>query len=616
MSTPGYQPSLDGLRGVCLAAVLLFHAGSPAAAGGYLGVSTFFTLSGFLITGLLLADTRPGPFWARRARRLLPASLLTLIAIGATGSLWLPADRLDALGTDLLATLLYVVNWRFVEADYAYALLFSQPSPVQHFWSLAIEGQFYLALPPLLALARRLAGRRGIAVAVALGAAASTAVAVALGDDPGQRDRIYFGTDTRAAELLAGAGVALARPTLSRIPAGLRDALGAAALAGLLFAFAGLDLDTPALYRGGLLGVATLSAGVLVGCLAGGRLARALAWGPLVWIGRISYGAYLFHWPLYQAIAWDGASPLALFVVRVGATLLLADLSYRWLEEPVRRGRALAPPRFGLAAGAASLGLAAAVLAVQPPTLARDAPTSELDRFIDAMRDEVTVVAFLGDSTAFNLRHGYEPWAAGRPDVWLVPGSALLGCGLLNSHVAERQLARDGTVAQGNRPACAQFFPQLEDRVRQFRPDILVVAVGVWEMRGIALTPGHFSHLPEPAVVDAMEEALARLSRVAALSGAHVVWLTPPRIRPPGHWQVGLDRVEAGRLALRGIVRRHAAERPRFHIVDLATYAEGFGDGPFDARLRPDGVHYRVEAAEQLVREWLGEQTLVVRKGR
>ncbi|HLZ37365.1 MAG TPA: acyltransferase, partial [Mycobacteriales bacterium] len=204
----GRLRALDGVRGLAVLAVLFFHAGMPWAHGGFLGVDTFFVLSGYLITVLLLREWRETGgvslrrFWARRARRLLPALLLVLAALAAYAAT-LPTEVRPRLRGDALATLGYVANWRFIFSGQSYFDQFSQPSPLRHMWSLAIEEQFYLVWPLVVFACLRLGrGRRRILVGVAAaGVVVSTLVMAALYDstDP---SRAYYGTDSRMHTIL------------------------------------------------------------------------------------------------------------------------------------------------------------------------------------------------------------------------------------------------------------------------------------------------------------------------------------------------------------------------------------------------------------------------------
>src|SRR4051794_6618741 len=262
--------ALDGLRGLAVAGVLAYHCGFGWARGGFLGVSLFFTLSGFLITSLLLTEHAGsgriglGAFWARRARRLLPAAMVALGGIVLFGATIATGSQLRALRGDVLGALGYVANWRFVLAGTSYGDLWSSPSPVQHFWSLAIEEQLYLVLPLVVVLAFAVTkGRlRGVAVALGIALAASVAATFLVHDQL----RAYYGTDVRAAELLAGALLAVAvaaRPTLR-----IRSSAGVLALVALLLAWSTTTQSDARLYRGGFLVHAALAVVVILAARA------------------------------------------------------------------------------------------------------------------------------------------------------------------------------------------------------------------------------------------------------------------------------------------------------------------------------------------------------------
>lgn len=349
-----YLPSLDGLRAVALGAVLLDHSGLGIAPGGFLGVTTFFVLSGFLITALLLrerdvtgsVDLRA--FWVRRARRLVPAALLFVAVVAAYllfGSSRPPAGVFG----DGVATLGWVANWRFIFEGRSYGDLFSEPTPFQHVWSLAVEEQFYVGLPlvAVALLGLRGAARRGrFAAGVGVVIALSTAAAWVLHDPGAPPVRAYYGTDARVAELAVGvllAVVLVPGSGLRRLSQAHRRAttaaalVGAAVLAGLV---ATADPGDTFLYRGGFLMAAIASAAVVAAATQPGPVNAALRWRPLVAAGRVTYGAYLFHWPIFLWLteASTGLAPVPLLLVRSAATFGLAALSYRLLEQPVRKG--------------------------------------------------------------------------------------------------------------------------------------------------------------------------------------------------------------------------------------------------------------------------------------
>lgn len=335
--------ALDSLRAIAVVGVLAYHQSSGLAPGGWLGVSLFFTLSGFLITNLLLDERERsdrialGPFWVRRIRRLLPASLVALALAAVVVVVAEAGADVASFGADARAAVLNVANWRFIASGAAYADAAADPSPVQHYWSLAIEEQFYVVLPLLVAFC--LPRRRLLAAAVGATVVGSLFLQLNLG---GGVDRIYFGTDTRAAELAVGAALALAWPTVrtvaSRSP-WLADAVGLVALASTAVLFGAVDLDVGVVTSGALVAVTVVWVGLVVGAICGPRFGRALSVPGLPPIGRISYGIYLYHWPIYLLLTPGrvGADGPALFAIRVAVTVALAAVSASLVEVPIRR---------------------------------------------------------------------------------------------------------------------------------------------------------------------------------------------------------------------------------------------------------------------------------------
>jgi peptidoglycan/LPS O-acetylase OafA/YrhL len=382
-----HAPALDGLRAFAVAGVLLYHGGVAWMPGGFLGVDVFFVLSGYLITSLLLAEwmsTRRidlKRFWLRRARRLLPAAVLVILVALLVVAVFLPGDAARMRG-DALASLLYVNNWNAILADHSYFSAFERPSLLQHLWSLAVEEQFYLLWPIALGGGLVLLGRARLAaviVALALVSATLMAWLYEPGHDP---TRVYFGTDTHALPLLAGALLAFAWPLgrMGEPPARsarvVIDAVAAVSLAGLVVAMIRWHDYDPGLYPGGIALAALLSAALIAAVVHPScRVGRGLGWGPLRWIGDRSYGIYLWHWPVMALTRPDLDVPWSRWVLvptQIALTVALAAASYRWLEMPVRTGElqqrvkgwmARRPPRGRLAvAGATAATCVAAVV--------------------------------------------------------------------------------------------------------------------------------------------------------------------------------------------------------------------------------------------------------------
>lgn len=400
-----YLPGLDGMRALAVIAVVLFHSPLAVAPGGFLGVEVFFVISGYIITRALLAEREQrgrvsiARFWARRARRLLPALFLLLAGVTAWSALFAPGE-LAGLRRDIGAALVYVTNWDLIAAGENYFATWERPSLLRHLWSLAVEEQFYLLWPPLLMGALAF-GRRRVALAlIGAGAAASAIAMAALHDPGGGVARIYYGTDTRASGLLIGAALAFVWSAPAAVARGRGRAaaegtglalLGGAALGALTAFTLLLDGGAAFLYRGGFALTGLATAALIVAATHGrSPFARLLALPPLPWLGLRSYGIYLWHWPVMALsrpgvdVPVDGA---ALFALQAALTLALAEASYRWVELPIRTGalgrlrerlrdhadgarwrrRAVASALGGAAALAGTGALAFAVTTARPP---------------------------------------------------------------------------------------------------------------------------------------------------------------------------------------------------------------------------------------------------------
>ncbi|WP_405717921.1 acetyltransferase [Streptomyces sp. NBC_01537] len=339
---------LDGLRALAVACVVVYHVHASWLPGGFLGVDLFFVISGYLITSLLAADhwrsgrIRLGAFWKRRALRLLPLLWLVL-AVTACAATLTGGEAHRGLRGAVAAALTYRSNWwQLSQHDMYFTQFDGLALPVlQHLWSLSVEEQFYLGWPLLLWVLMSVLRRQRRQTACALALAAASFVAMAVLYEPGSDpSRVYYGTDTHGGGLLLGAAVALTLP-LSRAGTLRRaryvraiDALGAAGLAGLALGAVLVSGTGAFLYRGGLAGVCLAAAALTLAACSPGRMGRALGWAPLVWLGRRSYGIYLWHWPVHACLAAGSATGrIVELVLPVG----LAAASYRLVEEPLLR---------------------------------------------------------------------------------------------------------------------------------------------------------------------------------------------------------------------------------------------------------------------------------------
>ena len=351
-----YWPGLDGMRALAVAAVVIYHMEPTWLPGGFFGVDIFFVISGYLITSLLVSEWGANAridlpqFWLRRVRRLYPAVVALLVVIVPVAAIVAPT-ALASTRTTIPAALFYLTNWWFIYHHVPYFQTFGRPPLLIHFWSLAIEEQYYLIWPPILALLL-VRWRRPVRIAgVALAAAVGSSVLMAVLFHPGAgTDRIYYGSDTHAQGLLIGSALGLAVPpfrlkaAISQQARRLLDWIGGGAIAVLVMLMLLLRQADSFTWRGGLvLVVALAGVAVVVASHPASRLPRLLGSTPLRWLGKRSYSVYLWHWPIldltrpHQDVGFGG---LPLGVLRLGLILGVAELSYRYIEVPWRTGRA------------------------------------------------------------------------------------------------------------------------------------------------------------------------------------------------------------------------------------------------------------------------------------
>ncbi len=593
-ATLRHVPALDGLRGLALLGVLLFHA-NGALPGGYLGVDLFFVLSGFLITSLLLSEhARTGrvalaAFWARRARRLLPALVCLLPAIALYARVVAKPDELAGLRGDALATLGYVANWRAIFTHRSYWELFVAPSPLEHTWSLAIEEQFYVIWPLIVVLVLRRHTKRAVLL-LSLGLAAlSMALMVAL-FRAADTSRVYLGTDTRAVGLLVGVALATIFPLDATPPprtGRLLDVLGLASAVGLGVAWCRLRGDSALLYHGGLW-LTEVAALVLIVCAVRAPrslVARALSIRPLTLLGSVSYGAYLWHWPANVVLTAERTHlrGLSLQGLHFAVTFAIAAFSYRFIERPIlKHGLPFGRPVFVVPAA-----LAGCVLLVVGATAARDAtplvapPGGVATVAAQAVETPEVRVMMVGDSTANSL------------------GWALRG--LQRQGLAVELLGQDGCTLLADTCGGAEWAAKTEE----VRPDATLVFVGGAFMHGIDFD-GEWRKSCHPEWDRRFEATLAR--RLGDLRSARgQVWaVTVPY--PLGPWDNGAIRTEVD--CINASIRKVAAAAPGVGTLELADRLCPRGTCALESNgvtIRPDGAHYSIDGARDLAQWVLGQ---------
>jgi peptidoglycan/LPS O-acetylase OafA/YrhL len=576
-----YAPGLDGVRALAVVAVVVFHVSARVLPGGFLGVDVFFTLSGFLITAILLAEfCRRGSidirrFYLRRARRLLPALFLMLSVV--TVAAWLVDDgQLAQLRGDVLAALSYSTNWTQIVWARSYFGQLDTPSLLQHLWSLAVEEQFYLLWPVLLVAAVAF-GRRRSLLRLPLGLAGGSLVVMAVLYHPGADPaRVYYGTDTHVAPMLIGAALAVlvASTDSSRRLRPRRALVDMMALGGLVtlgWACVHVGYYSGGLYRGGYLLIGLASAGVIWAASRRDTVFGALlGTAPLVWLGQRSYAIYLWHWPilvLAQAKLHHPVHGPAQIGVALAVTVAISDLSFRLVERPIRtrglghvlRGTHPAPGavrgprrpphqrrRLRLAALAgtstmtvavvAALASASAPAAVQVdtgkritisvPTTAGVAPRSGAARthvpsqppFARPVR-----VSFFGDSQGMTLLINKPNGLAG---VLTLTDSTVEGCGVLlgtiHSQVGyTRDLSSD----------CGSWPEQWAKHAQQNKPQIAVVELGAWDVFDTTIS-GHHLIFGTPAWDAYYLQQLTHGISILLDAGAQVALLGVPCYHP------------------------------------------------------------------------------------
>jgi len=617
-----YQPGLDGLRAIAVGAVLLYHGGVTWMRGGFLGVDIFFVLSGYLITTLLLVEWgRTGrirllAFWARRARRLLPALALLLVGIVLFGLLVAAPETLDRLRDDALSAIGYVANWRFIASGQSYFDQFVEPSPLRHSWSLAIEEQFYLLWPFILLVLLRWRPKLSTLTRVfAVGAVASAVLMAVLVDPDGDPSRVYYGTDTRAQAVLVGAALAaiMLRQRTRRDGPGASAPWVRAGILGVVALGAMLVLvrDTSSwMYRGGYLLAAVATAAVIGAAIQPRRNAirSALSPAPLRWVGAISYGLYLWHWPVYLTLTAGrtGISGTALLVVRIAVSLVLATISYYLVELPVRHRQLVRDvPRALVAVPAVAVVLALVFLAIpalrgngssEVAAAGRSEPAADP---VPGGRPPASVLV-VGDSVAKTMGDGFDR------------ASHAAGVELFNRGQLACGLAQQGRIERGGQwvdtePTCDDWPAQWQAWIDEIAPEVSVVLFDVFvvsdlEIDGVTLEAG------TKASDGYLREQLDRAIDILRSRDGRVILLTAPYNRRPEvvgqpvRWaEDDRGRIDHWNELLRDVVEERGDSNVRVADLNEHVSPDGKYSNTLDGvTLRYDGVHFDPEAGELL----------------
>lgn len=613
-------PALDGVRAVAVLVVMAFHVHTPSFNAGFLGVDAFFVLSGFLITGLLLRDVRVygrirlANFWSRRVRRLFPALFVMVTAIVTWGTFLAPSHQREALRTDVFATLLDVANWRFISSS-SYFGGDGVTSPLEHTWSLAVEEQFYLVWPILLTLGvlavRRRLRKAGepIGPSVTRVAAILTTVAIAISVgllawfyDPNGPERAYMGTDSRAFEPLLGALLACLA-TSDRLQATARRYAGSEIVVGMaglalgvwLLGAGGATGTAPAYYRGGALAV-SMACGLMILGAAYGRTKNPvvrLLGNPLsAWLGRISYGVYLWHWPFaLWLLRPDGTFSLRRALAVVALSIATAAASFYLVEQHVQGRRAagwLNPRRLiWVLPMVLALGIGTTAAAVQAPA---PLPGSIHQR-----------VLLVGDSVPLKLSPALAQ--VGLTRGWQVENGARGSCPAIGVSIVDAQGA---LIDPTNN--CGDVIPPLQaQRIKNFVPTV-VVAWSRYETADRRSDSGKHLVAGTARFWAAQLQSLRTTVDRLASGGAKVVFVktdrpglgmrtrcTPASCAPSLRRLVYQDGL---RVTWNKILDEEAARDPRLTVIAIEDVyckdtAEPCNDKlPDGTFARPDGSHF------------------------
>jgi peptidoglycan/LPS O-acetylase OafA/YrhL len=598
-----YMPGLDGLRAIAVLGVVFYHLGFGWAEGGLLGVGVFFTLSGYLITDILLTQAGRGgiklkSFWLARARRLLPALFLMLTVVMAWVTVIGPHQPADFRGAALSAVG-YFNNWWLIFHDVSYFARFAPPSPLNHLWSLSVEEQFYIFWPFLLMVGihfvPELKGTTGVRprlAGVTLFAALCSGILMAALYSPSlDPSRVYYGTDTRALELLLGAALAMVWPS-RRLRPGIApqaqrtiDAMGIAGLLAIGLMFWSSSEFSPFLYRGGfaLLGLASVLA---VAALAhpASRLGPVVGCRPMRWIGQRSYGIYLWTLPVIVLTTPEGALgrvDLLRAALQVAAIMGISELSWRYVEDPIRHGalgrawtqlragrwRPERVPRHGWAlvtasaviaafavAGLAGMGVADESRAVGSASVAKTVTAKGVERAPLATSCEAVV--HIGDSTSEGLVS----------EEWLPPGE------LISSQYARVGATTQHLEVSGARSIYENFEGEANARevAEAWKSEgfegCWVIAMGTNEAANVAAG----SSFTYDDRIDSM---------MSTIGEGPVMWVNTKSLVAGGPYSA--DNMREWDKALRSACDRY----PYMRVYDWASDVK-------DAWFIPDGIHF------------------------
>lgn len=642
-----HDPALDGLRALAVLSVIAYHSEFKGTPAGFLGVDLFFVLSGYLITTLLIiehdATGRIGlaNFWIRRARRLLPALILLVATLIAVSTIAPGLFALDSLRGDMVSSLLYVQNWNSLLGGDSYFAMFAEPSPLIHAWSLAIEEQWYVVWPVLfLVITRVVAKRFTLAVIGAL--AACSALAMAVTADHSDLSRAYFGTDTRVQALLIGAGTAFLLSAPRNHLSALRErcilitAIGGLLGWALLVVFA--TDDDLWMYRGGFtIAALCVAVGIWgIRMVPQSRLTKFLGCKTLASIGKVSYGLYLWHWPVFLVLTTDRlhiADPW-LSGLRYLATGMISYISYVALERPVKQLR-LRRDRQAVVLGGLTVGLAIVAFTLVPPgperaTTVRIAASDEVstpavttpptlvepsardgqesaNTHLQATTTTTNApttplrVLFVGDSVWLEATKWFSEFGPQGENI-LLSADTRVGC---------------GTLSDQSREWCDGRLESWRQSVITDTPDIVVMPVSHWDAYDVTINNVDVQYGTaeyDTVLFDSWNENL----EVLQSTGATVVLMTTPCFRYEGevngfdlHTRVSDERTATLNDSARTFATNSSHPVSLVDIRELTCPDDTYEYILSDVQIHRDGIHF-TQGALPIVWKWLVDELLIV----
>lgn len=624
--------ALDGYRGLFVILVILFHLGVTRLSGGWIGINHFFVFSGFLITRILISEhAQTGHidavrFYIRRARRVVPAMLIVVGAVLVASVLIGTAEQRKLWGGDALSTLGFFLNWRLSARDDAYFDQFGQPSPLRHAWTLSVEEQFYVVVPFLLLaiciVARRRWMRAGIVMALAGGSALWTAH---LAQTAGQ-SRLYYGTDTRVQALLVGAAVGfmIGRGSDGRrprpLPRGLTEAMGWIGFAISLSAVFFLSESTQWVYTHGGVLLFAVAAGLIGWSAVDERpslLNQLMRTRPLPYLGRISYGLYLYHWPIHLWFPLDALPVIVSAGIQMVLTVVVAAASYRYIEAPILahglRGLPITNRMRGWSVGAVVAAVVTGSLVLwssSPPAISGSQPDLVAGQAQYTPGRAPNHVAVLGDSVAKQLIENFP--GGSYPQVRLIDVTHE-GCDFLDA-----PMMTGGREVPTQAP-CRQARETWPEKVRETKAEVLLVFGWTSLAYPHRSLDGQVVRAPQPGYQTMIEgELTSMLSRLRGAGGRQLQLVTLPCRNLPKDESIGQSKATSSDLKqvrdvvrdptwINGVMKGWAARHPRdVRVLDLqqATCPQGYVEQQQGIRLFADQAHFSAQASP-MIWKWL-----------